>query len=56
MAGKWTFATLARKFLEQNGIPKERFDGYLWRIDDKLGWYLPTNWGLTGFPESSSKV
>ena len=44
------FPNVSADFVQRNGIPAERFDGYLWQARDQLEWHPPTNWNLVRFP------
>ena len=39
------FPKVSSEIVKRNGIPRDRFDGYLWRATDGLEWYPPTNLG-----------
>ena len=40
------FPTVSSTVVRRNGIPSERYDGYLWPVDSRLEWYPPTNWNI----------
>lgn len=44
------FPKVSAAFVQEHGIPAERFDGYLWRIGEQLEWYPPTNLEIVRFP------
>lgn len=48
------FPEVDAKSVQQNGVPAERYDGYLLEVGGRLEWYPPTNWDLACFPNSDA--
>ena len=46
------FPEVDAKSVQQNGVPLERYDGYLWEVGGRLEWYPPTKWDVVCFPDS----
>jgi hypothetical protein len=40
------FPNVSAATIQRNGLPAERYDGFLWRVGDQLEWYPPTNFEL----------
>jgi hypothetical protein len=47
------FPNVSAETVQQNGIPTQRFDGYLWHVAERLEWHPPTNLNLIRFSEES---
>jgi hypothetical protein len=43
------FPRVSAEAVRASGVPNERYDGYLWRTDEGLGWYPPTNLEIVRF-------
>lgn len=40
------FPNVTAAAVQRNGIPAERYDGFMWNVGDRLEWYPPTSFEL----------
>ena len=40
------FPAVTSNSIQRNGVPQERYDGFLWKVGDQFEWCPPTNFEL----------